>query len=142
MEFSLGESDTVTVGSKLPLEDGPIDDDGISLSFVVGEILTLGPVLGAEIGSSDLDGCNEELRDGIVLSVELSLGFSLGKTDTVGGALALNDGCIDTSGPLVGFWDGGVVMLTDGSVLPSLGLKLGFSVGKCKTDGSELTLWR
>eukprot|EP00978_Attheya_sp_CCMP212_P025589 scaffold82546_cov38-Attheya_sp.AAC.1 len=38
LEFSLGESDTV--GSKLPLEDGPIDDDGISL-----RILTLGPML-------------------------------------------------------------------------------------------------
>jgi hypothetical protein len=58
MEFSLGESDTVTVGSKLPLEDGPIDDDGISLSFIVGGILTLtlGAMLGVEIGSNDWDG--------------------------------------------------------------------------------------
>eukprot|EP00978_Attheya_sp_CCMP212_P033958 scaffold139932_cov33-Attheya_sp.AAC.1 len=53
----------------------------------------------------------------------------------VGGALGLSDGRIDTSGPLVGFCDGGVV-----SVLTSVGLKLGFSVGECKTDGSELTL--
>jgi hypothetical protein len=140
LEFSLGESDTVS--SKLPLKDGLIDADGIPLIFVVGEILTLGPMLGLETGSNDLDGCNEGLLDGLVLSVGPSLGFSLGKADSVGGALALNDGCIDTSGTLVGFIDGVVVVLTDGSVLTSVGLTLGFSVGKWETDGSVLTLGR
>eukprot|EP00978_Attheya_sp_CCMP212_P037375 scaffold175608_cov71-Attheya_sp.AAC.1 len=90
-------------------------------------------MLGLETGSNDLDGCNEELLDGLVLSVEPSLGFSLGKTDTVGGALAINDGRIDTSGPLVGFCDGGIVMLMDGSVLPSMGLTLGVPIGDCDT---------
>ena len=98
MEFSLGESDTV--GSKLPLEDGPIDDDGIWLSFVVGGILILGAMLGAETGSNDLDG------------------------------------------PLVGICDGGVVMLMDGAVLPSMGLTLGVLIGDCEIDGSELTVGR
>eukprot|EP00550_Attheya_septentrionalis_P008632 CAMPEP_0198294922 /NCGR_PEP_ID=MMETSP1449-20131203/24749_1 /TAXON_ID=420275 /ORGANISM="Attheya septentrionalis, Strain CCMP2084" /LENGTH=89 /DNA_ID=CAMNT_0043995021 /DNA_START=42 /DNA_END=307 /DNA_ORIENTATION=+ len=76
---SLEESDRV--GSKLPLEDGPIDDDGISLSVVVGGMLTRGAMLGGETGYIDLDGCNEELLDGLVLSAKTSLGFSLGKTD-------------------------------------------------------------
>eukprot|EP00978_Attheya_sp_CCMP212_P023767 scaffold73513_cov82-Attheya_sp.AAC.1 len=59
LEFSLGESDTDTVDSKLPLKEGPIDADGIPLTFVVGEILMLGPMLGLEPGSNDFDGCNE-----------------------------------------------------------------------------------
>eukprot|EP00978_Attheya_sp_CCMP212_P022994 scaffold69570_cov83-Attheya_sp.AAC.2 len=92
-----------------------------------------------ETGSNDLDGCNEELLDGLLLSVGPSLGFSFGKTDTVGCALALNDGRIDTSGPLVGVC---VVMLTDGSVLPSMGFSLGVSIGYCESDGSELTVGR
>jgi len=45
-------------------------------------------------------------------------------------------------GPLVGFRDGDVVVLSDGSVLTSVGLTLGFSVGKWETDGSVLTLGR
>jgi hypothetical protein len=137
LEFSLGESDTV--GSKLPIKDGLIDADGIALISVVGEILSLGPMLGLETGSNESDGCNEGLLDWIVLSVGPPLGFLLGKDGSVGGALGLRDGRIDTSGPLVGFCDGGVFALTDGSVLPSVGLKLGVSVGKCNTDGSELT---
>ena len=44
------------------------------------------------------------------------------------------------SGTLVGFRDVGLGVLTDGSVLTSMGWRLGFSVGKCETDGSELTL--
>jgi len=99
-------------------------------------------MLGVETGSNDLDGCNEELLDGLVLSVEPSLGLSLENTDIVGGALSLNDGCIDMSGPLVGFCDGGVAMIMDGSVLPFMGLTLGLSIGDCKTDGSELTVGR
>jgi hypothetical protein len=116
------------------MEEGPIDNDGILLGFVVGGILTLGLMLGVETGCNDLDGCNEELLDGLVLSVGLSLLCSLGKSDTVGGALAFNDGRNDTDGPC----DGGVVMLTDGSVLTSMGLTLGVSIGDCEYDGSEL----
>eukprot|EP00978_Attheya_sp_CCMP212_P049687 scaffold696939_cov165-Attheya_sp.AAC.1 len=77
LEFSLGESDTDTVGRRLPLKDGPIDADGIPLVFIVGEILPLGPMLGLETGSNDSDGCNEGLLGGLVLSVgpSLALGF-------------------------------------------------------------------
>jgi hypothetical protein len=101
-------------------------------------------MLGLETGSNELDGCNEGLLDCLVLSVSAGppLGFWIGEDGSVAGALGLSDGRIDTSGPLVGLCDcgcGGVV-LTDGSVLTSVGLKLSFSVGKCKTDGSELTL--
>ena len=96
-------------------------------------------MLGVGTGSNNLDGFNEEVLDGLVLSVGASLGFSFGKTDTVGGALALNDGPIDMRGPLVGFC---VVMLTDGSVLPSMGLTLGVSIGDCESDGTELRVGR
>eukprot|EP00978_Attheya_sp_CCMP212_P038417 scaffold190270_cov35-Attheya_sp.AAC.2 len=55
MELSLGESDTV--GSKLPLEDGPIgdDDDGVSLSSD-----------GAWLGLRDTDGCMLGLESGAI----------------------------------------------------------------------------
>eukprot|EP00978_Attheya_sp_CCMP212_P032495 scaffold127299_cov31-Attheya_sp.AAC.1 len=103
--------------------------------------LMLGVDVDVETGSNDLDGCNEDLLDGLLLSVGPSLGFSFGKNDTVGCALALNlnDGRIDTTGPLVGVC---VVMLTDGSVLPSMGFSLGVSIADCESDGSELTVGR
>eukprot|EP00978_Attheya_sp_CCMP212_P001343 scaffold2820_cov77-Attheya_sp.AAC.3 len=77
-----------TVGRRLPLKDGSIDADGIPLIFIVGEILMLGPMLGLETGSNDVDGCNAGLLD---------------------------DGCIDMSGTLVGFRDGGVIVLMGGA---------------------------
>eukprot|EP00978_Attheya_sp_CCMP212_P006895 scaffold16096_cov64-Attheya_sp.AAC.3 len=80
--------------------------------------------------------------DGIPLIFVVGEILSLGPMldGSVGGALAPSDGRIDMSGPFVGLCDGGVVVLTDGSVLSSVGLKLGFSVVKYNTDGSELTL--
>eukprot|EP00978_Attheya_sp_CCMP212_P033280 scaffold133694_cov35-Attheya_sp.AAC.1 len=56
LELSLGESDTV--GSKLPLEDGPIGDDGVSLSsdgIWLGLRGTDGCMLGLEFGSITLN---------------------------------------------------------------------------------------
>jgi hypothetical protein len=57
------------VGSKLPLNDGLIDADGIPLIFFVGEMLTLGPMLGLETGYNDLDGCNDGLLDSLCFLV-------------------------------------------------------------------------
>eukprot|EP00978_Attheya_sp_CCMP212_P006457 scaffold14772_cov73-Attheya_sp.AAC.2 len=135
------------------------------LGSVVGILLSLGPMLGAEGGSMDIDVVDEGLFDGPILCVGGSLEFSLGESDTVDSKLPLKEGPIDadgiplifvvgeilTLGPMLGLepgsndfdgcneGDGGVVVITDGSVLTSVGLTLGSSVGKCKTDGSELT---
>jgi hypothetical protein len=50
---------SITVGRKLSAREGSIEAVGISLIFVVGEILMLGPMLGFKTGCNDLDGCNE-----------------------------------------------------------------------------------
>eukprot|EP00978_Attheya_sp_CCMP212_P044446 scaffold310617_cov56-Attheya_sp.AAC.1 len=118
--FLLGDSDCV--GLILGVRDGPIDSDGNSLGSVVGVRLKLGSILGAEKGSTDIDGDDEECdtvgnildfkdgdmcSDGNPLGSVVGVGLSL--DGSVGGALGLSDGRIDTSGPLVGFCDGGVV---------------------------------
>jgi hypothetical protein len=153
------------VGTILGLNDGRIDSDGNALGIVVGVRLMLGPLLGAEegsllvvgtslgffVGDSDTVGNMLDLKDGAidldgnplgsVVGVRLLpgpiLGAEEGSMNIDGVYECLIDGSLDGSGG-----DGGGVLLTDGSGLASIGLRLGFLVGKCETDadGSELTV--
>jgi hypothetical protein len=127
-------------------------------------------LLGIEDGSTESDGVEDGLPDGSIVFVGTLLGCSFGTTDNVGNILGCKDGSIDAEGKLLfsidgevlklglmvateegsividgvedtgGPCDGGVVMLMDGSVLPSMGLTLGVSIGDCEYDGSELIL--
>eukprot|EP00978_Attheya_sp_CCMP212_P035150 scaffold151258_cov69-Attheya_sp.AAC.2 len=136
------------IGPMLGAENGSTDIDGEDEGLINGPILCVEGSLEFSLGESDTVGRSLPLKDGPIDVDGTPLIFIVGEilmlgpmlADSVGGALALKDGRIDMSGTSVGFRDGGVVVLMDGAVLTLVGLTLGFSVGKCETDGSELAL--
>eukprot|EP00978_Attheya_sp_CCMP212_P001345 scaffold2821_cov47-Attheya_sp.AAC.2 len=136
------DDDSDTLGNVLASKDGAIDSDGNPLGSVVGlidgPILCVGGSLEFSLGESDTVGRRLPLNDGPIDADGIPLVFIVGEILTLGPMLGLETGSNDSDGCNEG--DGGVIVLTDGAVLTLVGLTLGLSVGKCETDGSELTL--